>query len=56
MLKLLNDKKYGNKEEHQKYQFEFCGIIGVLCVFGLLGEWDKYRAAEIRAEMNKEEK
>lgn len=50
------EEKDGNKEQHGKYLSEFCGIMGVLCTFGLLGEWDKYRAAEIRAEMNKEEK
>ena len=50
------EEKYGTPEEHEKYLEEFCGIIGVLCDLGLIREWDKFRAAEIRAEMKKEDK
>lgn len=45
------EEKYGTEESHKEWRSEFCGIIGVLGNFGLLGEWDKYRAAEIRREI-----
>ena len=47
-------KDTGDEVEYQKYLFEFCGIICTLCDFGLLTEWDKFRADKIRAEMKKE--
>ena len=50
------EKKHGNEEDHNRWLTEFCGILGVLCNFGLLNEWDKFRSAQILAEMEEQEK
>ena len=45
----------GNEESHQRWLSEFCGILCVLSNLGLIGEWDKFRRAEILAEMAEQE-
>ena len=50
------EEKYGNEENHRRYLSEFCGILGVLCNFGLINEWDKFRSAQILAEMEQQER
>ena len=49
------EEKNGTPESHRRYLAEFCGIIGVLIDLGLVREWDAFRAAQIRAEHDKDE-
>lgn len=51
---MVYEEEYGTVEEYQKSLAEFCAIIGVLCDFGLIREWDKFHAAKLRAEREKE--
>ena len=48
--KIMTFKKESGEESYKNYLSEFCGILGALSNFGIIGEWDKYRAAEILAE------